>query len=55
MTKERDCAVAAEIKTLTQELKELSELIKKAHASELEYLKLKAENRKRRQEEGLPW
>ena len=34
---------------------ELEELIEKAHKEEIEYLKLKAENRKRRQEQGLPW
>lgn len=37
------------------ELNELQELLEKAHKEEIEYLKLKAENRKRRQEEGLPW
>ena len=55
MTNKKDCANAAQIKTLTEELKELSEILKKAQASEIEYLKLKAENRKRRQAEGLPW
>lgn len=55
MTNKKDCAIAAEIKTLTEELRELSEILKKAHKEEIEYLKLKAENRKRRQAEGLPW
>jgi hypothetical protein len=40
---------------LDKRFDELGELIEKAHKEELEYLKLKAENRKRRAEQGLLW
>lgn len=40
---------------IMDKLDELQELLEKAHKEEIEYLKLKAENRKRRQAEGLPW
>lgn len=43
------------IDSLIEELNELKEILEKAHKEEVEWYKLKAENRKRRQEEGLPW
>ena len=41
--------------TLKDSLKELTEMMNKLHKEELEYYKLKKENRERRAAEGLPW
>lgn len=41
--------------SLEETLKETKELLNKLHKTELEYYELKAENRKRRAEQGLPW
>ena len=42
------------INNLIEELKELKEILEKAHESEVEWYKLKAANRKAREEQGLP-
>lgn len=41
--------------TVKDSLNELREMLEKTHKLELEYLKLKAENRKERAARGLPW